>query len=311
MDFRELEYILTVAKTQNITKASELLHIAQPSLSQFVRKVERDLGCEIFYRGYRSLTLTPAGEEYVRTARHILLQRKELKQKLNDLSEMKRGKLVVGITSQRGGHMLPKVISEFKKNYPGIGIKVNEKLTSDDLEKMALEGECDVFISNLPLTHKEIAYRTLTDDILYLVLPPAYDLPCEISAFTFERVQELLHSLRNEDFILPPPIMKLGRLVASLFDVVGYKPRVMFETHNIDTAQYMVLNGVGVTFTLRSVSLERQVKKRPLYIPIDDPRFRTSLVAGFSNRDYVSKIAARFVDDMCGILRRTNALGET
>ncbi len=303
MDFRELQYILTVAKTKNITKASELLRISQPSLSQFVHKVERDLGCELFYRGYRSLILTPAGEEYVHTARLILLQREELEQKLNDLSKMERGKLVVGITSQRGGHMLPKVISEFKKNYPGIELKISEKLTSDDLEKMALEGECDVFISNLPLAHEEITYRVLTDDILYLVLPPTYRLPYKISQFTFERVLELLHSLRDEDFILPPPIMKLGRLVASLFDILGDKPKVMFETHNIDTAQYMVLNGIGVTFTLRSVSLEQQVKKRPLYIPIDDSRFRTSLVAGFSNRDYVSKIATCFVDDMCRILQ--------
>ncbi len=305
MDFRELRYMLLLAKTKNITKTAEILHISQPSLSQFLHKVEREMGSTLFQRGPRGLAPTPAGEEYIRTAREILMQREELRQRIGDLTEMRRGKLTLGVTTQRGGHLVPDVISSFRRKHPGIELKILERLSTDDLEETALEGECDVFVSNLPLRHPEIAYRILTDDCLHLVLPPSYPLPHEISDFTFERTLDLIHALRNEDFIVPPLSgMKMGRLIKSLFQLLDFEPRVMLETHSVDTAQYMVLGGVGITFAHRSVFLDPRMQEKPIYIPLDDPRFRMPLVAGFSNRDYVSDLSRTFYEEMRDIVQK-------
>ena len=305
MDFRELRYMLLLAKTKNITKAAEALHISQPSLSQFLHKVEREMGSVLFQRGPRGLTPTPAGEEYIRTAREILVQREELRQRINDLAEMRRGKLTLGVTTQRGGHLVPDVISSFRRKHPGIELKILERLSTDDLEETALEGECDVFVSNLPLNHPEIAYRVLTEDCLHLVLPPSHPLPCAISDFTFQRTLDLIHTLRNDDFIVPPlTSMKMGRLIKSLFQLLDFKPRVMLETHSVDTAQYMVLGGVGITFAHRSVFLDPRMQEKPIYIPLDDARFRMPLVAGFSNRDYISGLANVFYEEMRDIVQR-------
>ena len=305
MDFRELRYMLLLTKTRNITKAAEILHVSQPSLSQFLHKVEREMGSTLFERSPRGLTPTPAGEEYIRAAREILMQREELRQRINDLAEMRRGKLTLGVTTQRGGHLVPDVISSFRRQHPGIELKILERLSTDDLEETALEGECDVFVSNLPLKHPEIAYRILTEDCLHLVLPPSYALPCGIPDFTFERTLELIHALRNEDFIVPPlTSMKMGRLVKTLFQLLDFEPRVMLETHSVDTAQYMVLGGVGITFAHRSVFLDPRMQEKPIYIPLDDPRFRMPLVAGFSNRDYISGLANVFYGEMRDIVQK-------
>jgi len=277
LDFRELKYLLLVAKTKNITRAAELLHISQPSLSQFIRKVERDMGCELFRRSSRGLEATPAGEEYIRSAKEILMRREELRQRIDDLSHMRRGKLTLGITTQRGGYIVPDVVSVFKRKHPGIELKIRERLSTDELEEMALEGECDIFISSLPLKHSELHCRVLMDDCIYLVLPPSFPLPHAVFSCTPEEKLDFIRSLRDEDFIVPPQKMKLGRLVRSLFVLLGFEPRVMLETHSVDTAQYIVLGGSGITFAFRSVFLDYRMREKPIYIPIDDPRFKMQL----------------------------------
>lgn len=304
MDFRELRYMLLLAKTRNITKAAEILHISQPSLSQFLNKVERELGSQLFYREYRGLMPTLAGEEYIRTAKEILMQRKELQQRINDLAEMKIGKLVFGVTSQRGGLLLPDIISSFRRKYPDIELKILERLSTDDLEEMAMDGDCDVFVSNLPLRYPEISYRILIEDCLHMVLPPSYPMPCGVDELSFEKTLELIRSLRNADFIVPPlSSMKMGRLIKSLFLLLDFEPRIILETHSVETAQYMVLGGVGVTFVHRSVFIDHRMQEKPIYIPLDDPRFRIPLVAGFSNRDYVYGLANLLYEEIRDILQ--------
>lgn len=304
VDFRELQYILTLAKAKTVSKAAEMLYISQPSLSQFLNRVEIGLGSKLFQRGPKGLTPTLVGEEYIRTARKILLQRKELHQRINDLAEMKRGKLTFGITSQRGGLLLPDVMSAFRQKHPGIKLKILEQLSTDDLEKMALEGECDVFISNLPLQHPEISYRTIIDDCLHLVLPPSYPLPCSVAEFTFEKTLDLIRSMRDYDFIVPPlSSMKMGGLVKTLFHLLEFEPRIILETHSFEAAQYMALGGGGATFVHRSVFIDRRMQEKPIYIPINDSRFRTPLVAGFSNSDYISGLSNLFYREICDIIR--------
>ncbi|MDR1508299.1 MAG: LysR family transcriptional regulator [Synergistaceae bacterium] len=311
MDFREIRYLLLLAKTGNISKTAELLRISQPSLSQYLRKTERELGCELFYRGSKGVSPTLAGEEYIRCARGMLAQQMELRQKLNEISNIRRGRLTFGVTTQRGGHLVPSVISAFKQKYPDIELKIKESLSTDDLEEMAIEGDVDIFVSNLPFVHSEISYRLLIDDCLCLVLPPTFSLPCGVSEFSFERVLELIESLRNEHFILPPANMKMGRLIKRLFALLGFEPRVLLESYSADTAQFMVLGGVGITLVQRSVFLDYRMKEKPIYIPIDDPRFCMPLVAGFSDREYVSGVTNVFYEEMSLVLReKTKAYGD-
>jgi DNA-binding transcriptional LysR family regulator len=303
MDFREIRYILLLAKTGNISRTAELLHISQPYLSQYLRKIEHDLRCKLFYRGARGISLTCAGEEYLHYAREMLMQQMELRQRLNDISSMRRGKLTFGITTQRGGRLVPDVISIFRQKYPDIELKIKECLSTDSLEEMAIEGDVDIFVSNLPFVHPEISHRLLIDDCLCLALPPTFPLPYRISDFSFERILELFESLRNEHFILPPMSMKMGRLIKKFFALVGFEPNVLLESYSADTAQFMVLGGVGVTLVQRSVFLDYRMKEKPIYLPIDDPRFHMPLVAGFYNRDYISGIANVFYEEMSLVLR--------
>ena len=82
MDFKQLTYIITIAEEHNLTKAAERLFVSQSTLSLYLNKLERELGVALFTRNKNRLTITPEGEEYVKTARKILELRNYLYKKL-------------------------------------------------------------------------------------------------------------------------------------------------------------------------------------------------------------------------------------
>ena len=140
MDFREMLYITTVADCRSITVAARKLYISQPSLSHIVSKVEQDVGVKLFDRGTSPLTITYAGEKYVETARKILLMSDNLRKELIDAGLGEKGRIVFGMPTERAGYMLPAVIPEFKKQYPGIELHVIEA-KSDELSEKMKEGD--------------------------------------------------------------------------------------------------------------------------------------------------------------------------
>src|SRR3546814_909345 len=96
MEFRQLKYAVQIAEERNFSRAAEKLHIAQPSLSQQLSKLEKEIGVLLFYRNTNSVELTHAGTLFVEKAQAILDMTEQLKQEMDDLSLMRRGKLIIG-----------------------------------------------------------------------------------------------------------------------------------------------------------------------------------------------------------------------
>lgn len=164
MDFREMLYITTVADCRSITAAARKLYISQPSLSHIVSKVEQDVGVKLFDRGTSPLTITYAGEKYVETARKILLMSDNLRKELIDAGLGEKGRIVFGMPTERAGYMLPAIIPDFKKQYPGIELQVREA-KSDELLQAILRDDISFYViprgqGDLPVGLKaELIYR--------------------------------------------------------------------------------------------------------------------------------------------------------
>lgn len=107
MDFRELQYVVTVADCRNVTQAAKQLYISQPSLSYALGQIEKEMGVKLFDRSQQPLALTDAGRIYVKTAREILQKRTELKDRLADLKDGRGARISLGIPAERAGFMLP------------------------------------------------------------------------------------------------------------------------------------------------------------------------------------------------------------
>ena len=98
MDSKQIQYILKVAECQNITRAAEQLYVSQPALSHFISKAEEELGAKIFNRGTTPLTLTQAGEHYVKTARMMMALEENLRQEIDDLNNSRDGEIRLGLS---------------------------------------------------------------------------------------------------------------------------------------------------------------------------------------------------------------------
>ena len=118
MDLHYLEYVVTLAEEENMSKAASLLHISQPTLSVFIRNLESELGLSLFVRSHKKMTLTPAGQLYVSECRRILQIKKEL---YANLEKMKKPQLRVATTISSIPTLL-NVLSEYYQDYPLVSL---------------------------------------------------------------------------------------------------------------------------------------------------------------------------------------------
>lgn len=290
--------MVTVAKLGNVSKAADYLHISQPSLSQFIQKVENECGYPIFIRQSRTLKLSDIGKLYIRTCVEMLQLEKDLRNKMDDLSNLKTGELTIGITSHRSPYMLPDILDRFRSDYPGIKLSIIEKLSTDELEEITLQGETDLFISTTPLKNNNLKYVSICKEELHLVVP-RYCISSE-NNYDHLSIEEVITFLRNhQDFkyVLPTSSMKMHRLIRKLFSKAEITPNIYFETSNMDTGIAMAARGLCSTFTFRTLnSCIRE--KRPVYIPINAEEFSTFLAVGYTAARYLCNAANAFISTM-------------
>ena len=246
MDFREMTYITTVADCGSITAAARKLYISQPSLSYIVSKVEQDVGVKLFERKNYPLTLTYAGEKYVETARKILALSGNLRRELMDIGGGEKGRISVGIPTERAGYMLPEALKRFRQQFPGIEVRLYEA-NSDNLLELLGKDEINFYIiprsrAELPEGVKaELIYR----EKLYLVAGPGVITPGRLKEGSSHVVN--LGKLREEQFILLKKGHAIRKKADSLLKRHRISPEHIMEVSSCISAVQLADAGLGVT----------------------------------------------------------------
>ena len=247
MDTKQLQYILKVAECQNITRAAEQLFVSQPALSHFISKAEEELGAKIFNRGTTPLTLTQAGEKYVRTARMILGLQESLKQEIENLKDCRSGVITLGLSDMRATTLLPFVLPEFRRLYPNVSIRTVES-SSKEVENNVRKGVVEIGIIPLYDYGQDLASSVLYDEELLLVSSS------EVSSYHGEsRNWVSLEEMTGKDFILLHGGNRIRRAVEAMFIEHGVKPKSIFESSNNMTAYMMAAVGMGLAIVPDSV----------------------------------------------------------
>lgn len=248
MDFRELQYVSTVAKYQNITKAANALYVGQPTVTKAIQNLESSLGQRLFRRLGNKFILTYAGELYVRKAEQILLLKNELDQELQDVVKSDVGILKVAFPTMRGSYMLPCTIPVFSKRYPRVKLDIIEA-DSDLLEDMLLRGETDLAFFNLPVRSPNIDYELISHEELLLVLPPEHPLRERAVPQPGCKYPWLsLDLLRDEPFILFTQSQRTRQIADRLFAHYHITPNIFLQTRNIQAALELSAKGCGACF---------------------------------------------------------------
>lgn len=285
MELRQLRYVVAVAETRHISRAAEQLHIAQPSLSQQIAKLERELGVPLFSRHTSGVELTDAGARFVERARRILDLVADLQREMADVAELKKGRLVIGSLPVTGAHVLPRVLPAFRARYPGIEVQLVEETTAQLIERTA-RGHVDLALLTLPLDPEVLAWEVLGEEEILLAIPPDHPL-CRQGKVP-------IGSLADEAFIFLKEGQGFRQIALELCRRAGFEPRIVFESSHIETVQSLVAAGMGVAFVPRMVARSGWEAFPPAYVHLAERPHRT-LVLAWRKAGYRSRAAETFV----------------
>ena len=250
MDTRYLTYILTIAKKENMTKAAEELFVSQSTLSQYLSKLESELGTPLFYRSKGRLTLTLAGSLYIEAAEKVMSIKNVLYQNIQNIEN--RGHITVGVTSQFGLTMLTDIIPAFKVRYPDILIEITET-NLPGLTRMILEEsiDCGIMAVNeiAPFSPDQVTILREEEVLFSIPINHPYRKKNPDSSI---RMCEFAENFGEENILLSKKGSTLRRLTDMVLENAGWIPSTVCETNSISTTRSMVAMGIGVTFISKS-----------------------------------------------------------
>lgn len=295
VDFRELTYITTIAKHQNMTRAAEELYVSQPTLSKALQNVERELGQPLFTKLGNRFCLTYAGERYVERAREMLRMKKELDEEMHDIIRDGRGELRIAFPIMRGSYMLPGTLTAFRKEFPHVHVKVREA-SSAVLEDLLLSGEVDLAFFSLPIRRPEIEYEVIYHEEVLLVTAPGHPL----ANMARPRPQGLAvvppGLLRKEPFILQLPDQRTRQIADTIFRQAKFQPRIVLETRNIPVAVELARDGFGVTLAGETHLRHIHLDPAPACFSLGLPCAQTDFVVAFRRGAYLPQYTQRFIE---------------
>jgi len=258
MQIHQLRYFCAVAKAGSFTRAAEREHVAQPSLSQQIRKLEDELGARLLDRLGRTLRLTSFGETFLLRAEAILREVDDAKHEIQEMTGIDRGKLVIGAIPTIAPYFLPDRLASFSRKFPKVQFSVVEEITPVLLERLQA-ATIDVALMALPVPGDQFTSRELLRESLYLVVPDSHRLSSN------SRVH--LSDIEGDPFLLLKEGHCFRENTLAACTRARLKPNVIFESGQFATILAMVAANTGV-----SVVPQMAVEKREgcRFIPIAD-----------------------------------------
>ena len=175
MDIHQLRYFIAVAQELHFNRAAEKMHVTQPTLSQQIQKMEKELGVPLLERSPQKTRLTNAGEKFLPHAISVLDQLQKGVQELREDAAIAAGSVRVGVIPTIGPYLIPEIILKIAKTAPRIRLQIYEETTSVLIEKLR-SGNLDIGILALPIEKKGIATRILSREPFYLAVPMKHRL---------------------------------------------------------------------------------------------------------------------------------------
>lgn len=247
MDSRDLEYVTAIARTGSFSQSARLLFISQPALSQYIRRLEKNLGVTLFYRSRSKVELTPAGAYYVKKGEAILRQMQELEQTIRHWQQADQQQLSIGVSQFYGKWFLTPYLQDIQKLLPGYRIQIVDG-ESRQLELQMVQRKLDFAIFPEPVIHKEIRFLPLgTEEILFAFSKENQEAMALLSQAFHDGFLDLRH-YQDFPFVLPKEGLKMHKAALKICRHLGFQPQSVYSSENLDTVYSLINHNYRVGF---------------------------------------------------------------
>jgi LysR family hydrogen peroxide-inducible transcriptional activator len=267
MELFQLRYFARAARLLHFSRAAEELSISQPSLSLQIGRLETELGTPLFRRQGRRVTLTDAGEALLPLAERLLQLEAEARRAVQQVAGLQQGRLTLCALPALDQHLLPPWLAEFRREHPGVELRVRELRPARKVAQAVRDGQADLGFVHLPCDTAGLAVRPLLEDPLRLIAPDGHPLAAREAVDLAELADEAwvwVHDAQEPEHPLYAACLQ-----------AGFTPRVVCESGSAQGVLALVAAGLGVAL-LPALAAEPRPGVRVL--PLRPPHSRTLAV---------------------------------
>ena len=266
MTLTDLRYLVALARERHFGRAAEKCHVSQPTLSVAVKKVEEELGVQLFERSASEVKITETGRRIVVQAEKVLMEATQIHEIAAAGKDPLAGPLRVGVIYTIGPYLLPRLIPRVHELAPRMPLIIHENYTARLVEVLK-RGELDVIIISLPLEEAGVVAQPVYDEPFRVLMPAAHAWTqgAQVDAQQLAEDQLLLlgagNCFRDQVLEVCPTCRNLGGLQRTL------------EGSSLETIRHMVATGLGVTVLPSSAADELAVQNPLVAVrPFSDPQ---------------------------------------
>ncbi|EKX96550.1 LysR family transcriptional regulator [Selenomonas sp. oral taxon 138] len=289
MELRQLEYFQMASRLKNITRAAERLRVSQPNITVAIKKLEGELGIQLFDRSQKQLSLTPEGAVFLGRVEVALRNIQDAVLEVNDYKQLQKGTIKIGIPPMMGAYLFPKIFSSFQRRYSHLDVYLHEEGSVAIREQLERD-ELDFGIIIIPDTSPNLQLLPMARSQIVCCVPEDSDLAAR-KAITLQDIEDHnLIMLKEGSF--------LRQTMLQTMKTAGFTPNIVLESNQVVTIMGLVASGVGNAFLLDMIVRDTPgIRAIPLATPV-----YVDVGLAWKRDRYISRAAQSFIEFSKSIL---------
>ena len=281
MELRQLEYFQMASRLKNITRAAERLRVSQPNITVAIKKLEGELGIQLFDRSQKQLSLTPEGAVFLGRVEVALRNIQDAVLEVNDYKQLQKGTIKIGIPPMMGAYLFPKIFSSFQRRYSHLDVYLHEEGSVAIREQLERD-ELDFGIIIIPDSSPNLQLLPMARSQVVCCVPADSALAAR-KAITLQDVEENnLIMLKEGSFLRQTMLQKMK--------TAGVTPNIVLESNQVVTIMGLVASGVGNAFLLDMIDTPG-IRAVPLATPVF-----VDVGLAWKRDRYISRAAQSFIE---------------
>ena len=241
----QLEYFLTIARLQHVTRAAEVLSISQPALSHSIARLEDEIGVPLFERNGRNIQLTRYGQVFAARVEDVLDQLQKGKQEIQELAHPDKGMINLAYLNILGAQVIPSIIGTFHKESPNVRFNLSQGTQSYNLQPECRPSRSDHYITSRGVTGLSLDAPIL----LYTfrgasIQPPTVGQQIDLDQRAGKRA---VHWAQND--------LSLKKVIETFTGTNDFTPNIVYEAEDLTTVAGFVSSGLGISLLPNMTSI--------------------------------------------------------